>query len=242
MAKTDTEFRERIVLFDMFSGGQDELRSVLTELTDHLRTPELNGPLYTVTHELVVNGLKAVYKKVFFDKFIVEIGLEEDLAVYKKVFFDKFIVEIGLEDIDYQKWLALFKSEIEAHNAENFSRMVRESNQGVGVSIRVIRGDLRIVITNPGRPSPIEMDRIRRSIRSGHDLDHLSPILEEAAGDENREGAGLGLALIIMSLRKLGGDRAALRITTRGDRTFAGISLRRELLEKYTIEADVDLT
>ena len=221
MAKTDTEFRERIVLFDMFSGGQDELRSVLTELTDHLRTPELNGPLYTVTHELVVNGLKAVYKKVF---------------------FDKFIVEIGLEDIDYQKWLALFKSEIEAHNAENFSRMVRESNQGVGVSIRVIRGDLRIVITNPGRPSPIEMDRIRRSIRSGHDLDHLSPILEEAAGDENREGAGLGLALIIMSLRKLGGDRAALRITTRGDRTFAGISLRRELLEKYTIEADVDLT
>lgn len=221
MAKTDTEFRERIVLFDMFSGGQDELRSVLTELTDHLRTPELNGPLYTVTHELVVNGLKAVYKKVF---------------------FDKFIVEIGLEDIDYQKWLALFKSEIEAHNAENFSRMVRESNQGVGVSIRVIRGDLRIVITNPGRPSPIEMDRIRRSIRSGHDLDHLSPILEEAAGDENREGAGLGLALIIMSLRKLGGDRAALRITTRGDRTFAGISLRREVLEKYTIEADVDLT
>lgn len=206
------QMRRRLTVFDLFSGGQDDLREVIQAATDLLETPDLFGPLYTITHELVVNSLKAVYKKVF---------------------FEKFIVEIGMEDINYEEWLMLFKSEIEAHNAENFARLVRDTDQGVDIALSLNSAGLRLLVSNPGAPSEIEQLRIQRSLEVSRSAENLSSILEDMTADENREGASLGIPLIIMSLRKMGADEKSFQVRPRGERTFASFVIGRQVLEKY---------
>ncbi len=212
MATSTGHLRENLVVFDLFSGGQHDLRHLIRDVTDRLDRPELLGPLYTVTHELAINALKAVYKKVFFEKFIVEIGLEE---------------------IDYRKWLLLFKSEIEAHNADNFARVVRETDQGVRIAVRLNDHRLKIEVVNPGRPSRVELERIQQALDLSRSLDMFSNLLEDLSEEDHREGASLGIPLIAMTLRKIGARDGALRIRGRGLYTFSGFTIAREVLEKY---------
>jgi len=215
----------KIKIYDLFSGGQNELRDGIRNITDHAITPALFGPLYTITHELVVNALKAVYKKVF---------------------FEKFIVEIGLSDISYEQWLLLFKTEIEEHKAENFARVVREMGKEVEIYIRLSEKKLRITVINEGSPSEVELARIQKSLVNSANISQLGLLLvggddddddEEYEGDDlppaHGEGASLGIPLIVLSLRKMGVDVNKFKIFSRGDRTFAGFFIPCELLLKY---------
>lgn len=203
-------------IFDLFSGGQNELRQGIKDVASTLGKSELIGPLYTITHELTVNGLKAVYKRVF---------------------YERFISEIGMDDVGYEQWLMLFKTEIEEHNAENFARVVREMGTEVEVHIRLGARKLRVSVINEGTPSDIELERLRRSILRSRSVTDLGELIEMQDESGRGEGASLGLPLIILSLRRLGVGQGGFRVGVRRGHTVASFVVPRPQLENYDMDA-----
>ena len=117
--------------YDLYTSDMTELRRDLRNIAERIRPGILSGPLYTWTHELAVNALKATYKKV-----------------YQATFLEP----LGLQNIPYEKWLDLFKTEIEEHSAENFAHYCRENN--LFVEIQVIERKIFFVWRSPTTAYP----------------------------------------------------------------------------------------
>lgn len=191
-------------LYDLYTEIMKDFRDTIYAVADILEPERLRGPLYTIIHELTANALKATYKRVFF-KYLIE--------------------ELGLEGVSYEDWLALFKTELEEHQAENFARVCRDKEIFISV-IGVLQGDIfRIEIGNEGVPSEVELVRLRTALKRARGLQSLSEIFVDDDEDAHKEGGGMGLSLIVMSLRGLGIDPSNFSIRLRGDNTIARIDL-----------------
>ena len=190
-------------IYDLYTGIERDLRTCVYELAEDMGLPHLKGPIFTMTHELAANGLKATYKKVY---------------------FEFFVREIGLEHISYEDWLRLFKTEIEAHQAENFARLCREKEMFVRVSGKRDQGVFRIEILNEGTPSEVEFQRLQKSIDTARNAQGPAYFfLDEDDEDAQKEGGGIGLIMLITSLKNMGIDPDAFRVEVVEDHTRARI-------------------
>lgn len=206
---SNLEFEYRI--FDLYTGVEKELRDSLLRIADEVKQPMLRGPLFSITHELAANGLKALYKQVYFRYFLEEIGLDE---------------------IPYEEWLSLFKTEIEVHQAENFARVCRDKDIFVHVQGRVQGDVFRIEIVNDGAPSDVEMKRLQNSIKTAKESDGPPYLFldDDDEGAEQKEGGGIGIMMIIVTLRNMGLPADNFDIFTKDGRTFARLDVPVELL------------
>ena len=195
----------RVQVYDLFTGIEKDIRSHLFTLAEKLGNEDLRAPLYAMTQELAANALKALYKKAYF-KFMLE--------------------EVGMDDVPYEEWLKLFKTELETHRAENFARLCREKN--IHVEVSAVIGDESVIITviNEGTPSEVEWKRLQASISRARELKDFGYIFQDDEEiDSQQEGGGLGIPLIIMSLRGLGIDPDHFCIVTERDTTIARIEI-----------------
>ncbi|MBE7440487.1 MAG: adenylate/guanylate cyclase domain-containing protein [Spirochaetales bacterium] len=158
------------------------LRSLLDRLNLHLSSSNLKGPLYAMIHEIAANSLKALYKKVFFQS-----------------------LQTDYREMDYSHSLALFRTELEDHNARNLIALLVERKLSVVLSGRREGDEFLIEAITPGEPSEIEKERIERAVERGRRLNSFGFLLmEDSSGEAHREGGSLGIPLIMMSLRSLG--------------------------------------
>ncbi len=202
-------------IFDLYTGAETELRDCLYEMAENLNMPRMKGPLFSMAHELAVNALKATYKRVYY-KFFLE--------------------EVGLDDVPYEDWLKLFKTEIEAHQAENFARVCRDKNLFVKVEGKHHGDMFRIEVMNEGMPSDVEFERLKRIIQNARERNAPAFIFDDD-GDEQKEGGGLGITLIIMSLRNMGISPDNFQVVAEDEKTFARLDLPLEVLLKETGDA-----
>lgn len=190
-------------IFDLYTGIERDLRTCIYELAEDMQLPHLKGPIFTMTHELAANGLKATYKKVY---------------------YEFFVKEIGLDYVGYEDWLRLFKTEIEVHQAENFARLCRDKDLYVCVSGRREDGVFRVEVLNEGTPSDIELARLRKSIETAKNAEGPAYFfLDDDDDDAQKEGGGIGLIMLITSLKNMGIDPDAFEVEVVGDRTRARI-------------------
>ena len=167
-----------------FSGSDEEiLKKKLERILSDYGCWQLKTPIHSIVRELVLNGLKAVYKKIFF-QYLVQ--------------------DIGIEDVSYHEWLSLFRTEIETNSADNFSRICREQGMEVIVSFFEENAQLIIKVTNAGVPSQIELKRIREALELGKKIENFNYLLHSESVDKAQESAGLGLPLVLMTIRGLG--------------------------------------
>ncbi len=205
--KTDLEIDYKF--YDLYSPELSHLRNDLNKAADRILHGVLKGPLNAWVFEMAVNALKATYKRVY------RISLLEP---------------VGLDDISYEKWLQLFRTEIDEHSAENFAHYCRENDISVHVRGGFENDIFRIDVINPGVPGEEEQERISLAIeraRSLTDLDSLfdGSLLDEESDDPRKEGGGIGLSLIFMGLRGLGFDLECFRVFTDGEQTISRIEL-----------------
>ena len=203
----DLEFEFHV--HELFTEVVAELRDALNRVADAIQPETLRGPLFAITHELAVNSLKALYKRIYVEYFLKPTGLAE---------------------IAYKDWLQLFRAEIEAHRAENFARLCKENGELVHVIGRVIGENFRIQVENDGLPSAIEWERIQSALRFARTVDRLDALFMDDE-DANREGAGLGLPLIIISLRGLGVDPENFVIEMVNGRTVSRVDIPLSLMK-----------
>jgi len=174
----------QLKIYDLFSGGQTELKDAVREIVFYLGVKELENPFYNIVRELATNGLKAIYKRIF---------------------YDQVVSVLDIDGVNYQEWLHLFKAEIESHSAKNLGEQARVLNQGVDILIHSDDDVISIDILNPGLPTEIEQERISKSIQKSMESKDFAYLLDDGEEeDQEKEGAGIGLPLVIMTLRGLG--------------------------------------
>ena len=199
-----------IKLYDLHAASVQELRAMLTRVADAIDPELLRGPLAMLTHELAANALQALYK----------------LAFYRFL-----LTELGLEDLDYEGWLQIFRMELAEHRAENFARVCRERDLFIRVKGTLMEDGYLVEVENPGEPAKEELARLRSVIGQAFGPEIFEQMLARSSELDDRPvwDAGVGLPLVIVTLRGLGIPPGNLRVVAGHGRTVASFLLPRTL-------------
>lgn len=197
------ELEFTIKVHDLQSEAIEQVRTAIHKIADAIEPERFRGPLYASVYELAANALKALYKRVYFRYFIEELGLEE---------------------IGYTEWLHLFRDEVEEHQAEKFAQLCHDRGLFIEISGRFFGDIFRLEIQNDGVPSEVEQRRLTAGLERARRITSLEQLLTEGEDDE-REGGGLGLALIMATLRGLGIPPENFNILVEETHTLARIDI-----------------
>ncbi len=184
----------------------DEVEKVVEYTINQILTKygkfELLPFLYTCVKELMVNATKANIKRLLFEEAGLDINNEND----------------------YYKGLIEFRDNLSEALMNEYAPKLKKRNKYVKVSFHYSEDGLRIEVINNEPLTPIEDKRIRVKLSKAMQYDDIAQFYMEQ-GDE-LEGAGLGIALIVMLLKGVGVDPAYFRIgTVDGSYTRARIEI-----------------
>lgn len=208
----------KVQLFDLFSSEEKQVRDAIYKITEAFGGRKMAPVVYTMVRELAVNALKAVYKKIFYERVIEELGIPE---------------------VTYTEWLELFKAEIDSHRAENFSHMARQEQLGISVFLRFNDEQLSIRIVNQGQPTELEYARIKSAIEKSRMVENMRTLMEEQEErDGHSEGAGMGIPMCILTLRGLQIAPDNFRIELKTGKTVATLELPWQNLKPATAKKE----
>ena len=206
------ELEFELKFYDLFSGDEKVLMEKMRTVLTKMGRGDLSGPIYLIVRELLTNSLKALYKRIY---------------------FDFFLAEVGYSDLPYEEWLEIFKTEIETHMAENFANICREKEMYVEFTMKPLKNDLIFEIVNEGVPSDVEWKRLNSSFdkaKSQNDMSYL--FLDDTEEDELQEGAGIGVPLISIMLKNMKLQFQNFQILVENGRTVARLIFPMTIFEK----------
>lgn len=192
------------VAYDLYSGVQDYMQTGIRSIAQKLGRPAIASPLITIVYELATNGLKAIYKQAFYQ-----------YAIH----------EVGLGDIPYETWLNIFRSEINTNKAQNFAHVCRTHNLALYISAKMDGGMLRFEVINDGAASEIERDRIKKLYNRAKNEENFENLLLEEVDDRYREETGMGIPLVVLTLKGLGIPLRNFRYVVTKTRTIARVDI-----------------
>jgi len=150
--------------------------------------------------ELVVNAKKANTKRVFF----MERGLDIN------------------NDKDYAKGMETFKED-SLGNIAHYLKLQKEKGLYIKVVLQVKRNTINIEIRNNSTANKIEQLRIQDKLARSRQYNNLEEALSQVLDDS--EGAGLGLVILVLMLKKMGLDDDAFALKTFEKYTVASIAI-----------------
>lgn len=171
---------------------EEVLRVFLKELEQDILTDSLAYCL----RELAVNGKKANTKRVYFE----EKGLRLD------------------DDAEYEQGMTNFKNET-LDNIGYWLEKQEEAGLYVRLSFHIQGRELHIKIGNNTLITRKEQIRIYDRIARSRAFESMQEAMMSVLDDS--EGAGLGIVILVLMLRKIGLDEEAFDIDVEGDETVA---------------------
>ena len=191
-----------------FSGPGTSLVNQLVELL--LRTLKLedhSGEIYTCLKELAINAAKATYKNLF-EKYKTA---PEGITIRYK----------------YHAFLEKFRREIEEHGDAGLMDLARMDDKFFDIQLKSSKNSISFWTTNYTRIIKQEKLQLLKKLdyRVYEDI-----IMDQDDEDPLREGAGLGLGLVILVLKKLLNDPRPLRVVFYPDLTKIGFIIPRRRL------------
>lgn len=175
------------------------LESILRK-TEHER---LIHTLYTILKELVINGCKANQKRIFFD----EQGLDLN------------------DQSQYHKGIDLYKKAFSEKMALEYGKKARDRGLYCMIDFEFDKEGIRIEVVNNTAIIPAEETIMRDKLKKAMGYNDLAEFYMEQAMSGDTEGAGLGLALIIILLKGEGIDPSYFRILIQGEQTIARLEI-----------------
>lgn len=162
--------------------GEEKLEYIVERLFDRLERPDIAGPIYSSVRELVQNANKANIKRVLF----------EDLQVNPD--------DTG----DYQEAMTVFRRQLIRTKIGGFVERLHRRQLFVDVNFRYSRDAVAISVRNAAPLYAAEEARIRAKFRSANSFDNLYDFYLDY-GDQV-EGAGMGIAMVLILLAQMGLD------------------------------------
>jgi len=157
--------------------------------------------IYTITKELAINGVKANQKRIFFD----ELGLDINNAQ------------------DYEKGIRAFKEAFSDEMNEVYGTKSRQKGLFVKIYLTHTESGLCIEVENNTAIAPTEEARMREKMKKSMGYNDIAEFYMDNM--DNTEGAGLGIALIMIMMKGEGLDASLFRIVTHADRTIARVEI-----------------
>ncbi|GBF50143.1 hypothetical protein LPTSP4_16670 [Leptospira ryugenii] len=180
---------------------EDHIKQAVELILDRLTYPTLVPTLYTIIKELAINACKANQKRVFFEERGYSFQNPEEYSKgvneYRQMFSEVMSSEFGAK-ARRKGYYCLINFKFNEH----------------GITIEVINN------------TPIakqEEKAIRERLEKGMSYDDIAQFYLDNA--DNTEGAGLGLALILIMLKGEGIDPNYFRIIIGEDSTIARLEI-----------------
>jgi len=183
----------------------EEVLDVFLKQTNQIK---LKDYIVYCVQELIVNAKKANTKRVFFNERGLDINNIED---YK----------LGMAD---------FKNET-ISNIGHYLKLQKERGLYIKLVLQLKRNTIRIEIRNNVSTTLMEQMRIQDKLARSRQFTSLDDALSQVLDDS--EGAGLGLVILVLMLKKIGLDDDAFSITSNNKYTSASISIP---LDEATVE------
>lgn len=173
----------------------------ITQILEKQNQPALVEMIYTIVKELAINGMKANQKKIFFEENNLDINDPEQ----------------------YNQGVAKFKEEFSEEMNERYGKSAVE--RGIYVKIFFIYNEdgLCIEVINNTPILPEEERRMREKMKNSMGYNDIAEFY--MANMDNTEGAGLGIALIMILMKGENLDPNLFRIMTFEDKTMARVEI-----------------
>ncbi len=176
------------------------LEEVLTLFLKELGQIELKDHLVYCIRELTVNAKKANTKRVYFK----ERGLNLK------------------NDADYEMGMKAFKEET-LSNMEHFTELQVQERLYVKVIFQIQAHTLSLSVRNNVPITKKELTRVYDRIARSRAFTSMEDAFAEVLDDS--EGAGLGIVIMVLMLRKMGLSESAYDLDSVGDETIATLTI-----------------
>jgi hypothetical protein len=150
-----------------------------------------------------------------------ELGVNAKRANTKRIYF----AERGLNiknSTDYQLGMQEFKHDILTRHNYYIGRL-REENRYIRVEAYVRRGSCYIGVINNSRMLSWERMKIKQKLKMARTYDSLDEVYSEVMDDS--EGAGLGIVVLLLMLRRAGISEDHFKVFVREEKTIARIEI-----------------
>ncbi|MDR0998554.1 MAG: HDOD domain-containing protein [Treponema sp.] len=174
------------------------IEQVLTVFLQEVEQGKLKDYIVYCVQELAVNAKKANTKRVYF----IERGL--DLA----------------NPIDYKEGMASFK-ETTLNNIAHYLQLQKDRGLYIKLILQVKKNIIYIEIRNNVAVTKTELIRIHDKLARSRQYNSLEDALSQVLDDS--EGAGLGLVILVLMLKKMGLDEDCFDILATEKETIARI-------------------
>ncbi|HPS85707.1 MAG TPA: hypothetical protein PLY36_03120 [Spirochaetota bacterium] len=213
MSIQDLEWRITVRLYDLEAHTGELVRKIIDLLLSRQNLQSFTGELFFCFKELAINASKANYK-LLFQKYVTE--------------------KQGIRSEDnYKKFLELFKAEIEESGNSNLLELAKKDDRFYTITFQSSLDSIEIWVTNTQNITLIEKEQILKKLSPEH-LDSDNFFDDD---DDNTEGAGLGLTLIINVLKKYSTEANPLKVVFYADFVKIGFELKRtEMKQNITDE------
>lgn len=197
----------RFVLVELSDEDESLINHTLETVLDQYQRSDLLAMLYTCVKELVVNAVKANAKDMWFRMRGYDINDERDYLRGTEEYAGEF-------------------SEAQIHE---LAPKLREAGMLVELELHHTNEGIRLHVSNTTLISPHDEARMRHKMQVAAQYDDLLTFWTEQGSDT--EGAGMGLALVVLLLKGEGLDPNLFRIGIRDRRTSARLEI--PLSESY---------
>ncbi len=177
-----------LIIYYLTDKKEKKIHHILEKILTKFNKEQYLSTLYTAAKELAINGVKANMKNVFFKEKNLELENPEDYKIgikkYKEAFSEKMAQEYG--------------SKCE--------------EQGLFVKITFIYSEtgIRLEILNNTLITEVDERRMREKLAKAMQYEDIAQFYMEQA--DETEGAGMGIALIVMLLKGEGIDASNFRV------------------------------
>ncbi|PJZ68742.1 histidine kinase [Leptospira perolatii] len=201
----------------MTKSVEEHLQEAIELILDKVTTPTLATTVYTIVKELAINACKANQKRIYFEEKGYNLN---DPAQYSK----------GVSE--YREIFSESMSEI-------YGKKSKQRGYYCLISFDYSADGIRIEVLNNIEILPEEEKSIREKLEKGMQYRDIAQFyLDNADKIDTTEGAGLGLALILIMLKGEGIDPSHFRIGIRKDATIARLEI--PLTESFQSVRDQD--
>ncbi|MDR2702621.1 MAG: hypothetical protein LBB72_09335 [Spirochaetaceae bacterium] len=174
------------------------IEQVVSIFLDHVKQSDLKDNVVYCIQELVVNAKKANTKRAYFS-----------------------LKGLDLNDTtDYQKGMANFRDDT-LKNIDYYLELQRQQGLYIKLILQLKDRVITIEVRNNASITITELERIRSRIIKAKECDELEEAIVQVLDDS--EGAGLGLVMLVIMLKKLGLGTNAFDILRTNEETIARI-------------------
>ncbi|MCC5816639.1 MAG: hypothetical protein JJT78_17955 [Leptospira sp.] len=188
--------------FTFHNWKPNEDHSVYDYLNEVFKTKgmeSVTSNIYTIAKDLILNGTKANYKRLFFQSVALDIN----------------------HPADYELGVRMFKSKVLSGSLPDFESLAVEMDLWVKAEFLILEDCLHLRVTNNQAMVAPEIQKIRNSFLHATDYVDIMEFYLERADDS--EGEGIGIALVIILLKFLGVPLNLFTIENSAGYTIANI-------------------